>query len=78
MCDNEHLTAGESLRRLREIARRQGVTYSFVARKGKGKGSHGKVCFGSRPTIVKDRKKEVGAGLLHRICNDLGIKPEDL
>ena len=76
MCDNCVLTAGEFLRRLREIARRRGVTYSFVARKGKG--SHDKVFVGTRSTIVKDRKKEVGTGLFHRMCKDLGIDPEDL
>ena len=70
------MTAGEFLRRLRELARRQGRGYTFVPKKGKG--SHGKVYLGSRSTIVKDRKKEVGVGLLRRMCKDLGIEPEDL
>ena len=70
------VTAGEFLRRLRELARRQGLGYAFVPKKGKG--SHGKVYLGSRATIVKDRRKDVGAGLLHRMCKDLGIEPKDL
>ena len=52
------------------------MSYLFVP--AKGKGSHGKVYFGRAATIVKDRKKELGAGLLHQMCKDLGIKPEDL
>jgi hypothetical protein len=26
----------------------------------------------------KDRKKEIGAGLLHAMCKDLGIDPREL
>jgi len=36
------------------------------------------IYFGTASTIVKDRKKELGAGLLHQMCKDLGIRPEDL
>lgn len=70
------MKAGEFLRRLRGLARRRGVPYRFDA--AKGKGSHGKVHFGSRTTIVKDRNKEVGLGLLHQMCKDLGIDSSDL
>jgi len=70
------LKGGEFLRKLHSLARRKSVSYLFVP--AKGKGSHGKVYFGRAATIVKDRKKELGAGLLHQMCKDLGIKPEDL
>ena len=52
------------------------MPYLFVP--AKGKGSHGKVFFGTASTIVKDRKKELGPGLLHQMCKDLGIDPSDL
>jgi hypothetical protein len=52
------------------------MSYLFVP--AKGKGSHGKVYFGMASTIVKDRKKELGIGLLCQMCKDLGISPEDL
>ena len=52
------------------------MPYLFLP--SKGKGSHGKVYFGTVSTIVKDRKKELGTGLLRQMCKDLGIRPEDL
>jgi hypothetical protein len=43
-----------------------------------GKGSHGKLGLGGRSTILKDRKKEIGPGLMQAMCKDLGIDPRDL
>ncbi|MGA2435468.1 MAG: hypothetical protein ABSG25_09295 [Bryobacteraceae bacterium] len=43
-----------------------------------GKGSHGTVQYDSALTTVKDRKKEIGTGLLHKMCKDLGIDPREL
>ena len=43
-----------------------------------GKGSHGTLHFGPTSTIVKDRKKELGAGLLRAMCKDLGIDPQEI
>jgi len=70
------LKAGEFLRKLHSLASRRSMPYLFVS--AKGKGSHGKVYFGTASTIVKDRKKELGTGLLRQMCKDLGISPEDL
>ena len=44
----------------------------------RGKGSHGTLYFGSASTIVKDRKKELGAGLLRAMYKDLGIDPREI
>jgi len=52
------------------------MRYAFVP--AKGKGSHGTLCFGSATTTVKDRKKELGAGLLRAMCRDLSIDPREL
>ena len=38
-----------------------------------GAGSHGTLYVGDRKTTVKDRRKEIGKGLLARMLADLGI-----
>ena len=40
-------------------------------------GSHGTLYAGARRTTVKDRKKEIGKGLLHKMLTDLGIDRDD-
>jgi mRNA interferase HicA len=64
----------EFLRRIHDLARRKNMRYAFVP----GKGSHGTLYFGSAFTTVKDRKKELGSGLLRAMCRDLGIDPREL
>jgi mRNA interferase HicA len=44
----------------------------------RGLGSHGTVCVGERMTVVKDLKKDLGAGLYRAMCRDLGIDPREL
>lgn len=43
-----------------------------------GKGSHGRLYFGDRFTTLKDRKKELGKGLLKAMWAQLGIHPNEL
>ena len=52
------------------------TTCQFVA--DKGKGSHGRLYLGVEYTTLKDRKKEIGPGLLAKMCRDLKISPNDL
>ena len=66
----------EFLRRLRALGRRRGVRLEVLSRRGKG--SHVMVWFGARRTTLKDRKKEIGPGLLGAMCRQLGITPDDL
>jgi predicted RNA binding protein YcfA (HicA-like mRNA interferase family) len=66
----------EFLRRIHDLARRKNMRYAFVP--AKGKGSHGTLYYGSASTTVKDRKKELGSGLLRAMCRDLGIDPREL
>lgn len=40
---------------------------------GPGKGSHGTLYVGKNKTILKDRKKEIGPGLLSQMINSLGV-----
>ncbi|OQY11582.1 MAG: hypothetical protein B6I31_04685 [Desulfobacteraceae bacterium 4572_19] len=43
----------------------------------RGKGSHGTLYVGNKKTILKDRKKEIGTGLLNKILKTLGINKDD-
>ena len=64
------------IRRVRKIANRRGVAVHFDARHGKG--SHGRLYYGDRFTTVKNRKKEIGPGLLRKMLADLGLSIADI
>jgi predicted RNA binding protein YcfA (HicA-like mRNA interferase family) len=70
------MTGHEFLRRLTKLAKAQGVQVVYDPRHGKG--SHGRVLYGSDSTALKDPKKELGPGLLSKMCRNLGIKANDL
>ena len=42
-----------------------------------GKGSHIALYYGTRRTIVKDRRKEIAPGLLSTMIRDLGLQRND-
>ena len=60
---------------VRKWARSRTLELRFVA--SERAGSHGTLYAGNRRTTVKDRKKEIGKGLLGKMLADLGIKRED-
>ena len=66
----------EFLRKLNKLAK--GRKIQVVYEPVHGKGSHGTVFFGAGYTTLKDPKKEIGPGLLSKMCRDLKIKPMDL
>ena len=66
----------EFLRRLHKLAKEKDL--QVVHEKAHGKGSHGRVYLGTSYTTLKDPKKEIGPGLLSKMCRDLGIKPNEL
>ena len=70
------MTGAEFLRRIRKIAKEHGSEVRFEARPGKG--SHGRLYYGKRFTTVKDRKKEIGPGLLQKMLADLGLRRDDI
>lgn len=76
MFDNEDVEAAEFLRRVKVLARRNKMECRW--RPERGSGSHGTLYLGTRLTIVKDLKKELGPGLLADMCKQLGIRKEDL
>ena len=52
--------------------------YNPIFESKRGKGSHGTLRIGSKKTILKDRKKEIGPGLLNQMLKDLGISRNDI
>jgi mRNA interferase HicA len=44
----------------------------------RGKGSHVTLFYGSRFTVVKDRRKELPKGLLHNMLKQLGLTLDDI
>ena len=68
---------GHEFQRLIErLGRERGVAVLFDQRHGKG--SHGTLRYGDRKTTLKDRRKEIGPGLLIAMLKQLGLKKSDL
>ena len=70
------MTGGEFVRLVTKVGLERGIAVAFDEKRGKG--SHGTLSYGRRKTIVKDRRKEVGAGLLAKMLRDLGLTLDDL
>ena len=65
------MTGREFIVRVRRWARARGLVVRFVA--SQGPGSHGTLYTGTKRTTVKDRRKDLGKGLLKKMLADLGI-----
>lgn len=63
----------EFTRRAKRYAKKAGLDFRFVARKGKG--SHGTLFVGSRATVVK--RAEISKAMLHAMLRQLEIDKED-
>lgn len=70
------MKGSEFLRRLKRYGRAHGLQVRLDEKRGKG--SHATLYLGERYTVLKDRKKELGKGLLRAMLNDLGVDPDDL
>lgn len=68
------MDGAEFLRRIRRIAESQGLAVRLDERQGKG--SHARLYLGDRFTTLKDRRKEIGDGLLNAMCRQLGVDPQ--
>jgi predicted RNA binding protein YcfA (HicA-like mRNA interferase family) len=64
------------IQRIRKLGRDRSVPVRFDARHGKG--SHGRLFYGDRFTTVKDRRKEIGEGLLKEMLRQLGLTNADI
>jgi len=76
MCAILTMTGSEFEKRIKNLGRRHGVPVSFD--RGPGKGSHGRLYYGNRFTTLKDRRKEIGPGLLNAMLGQLGLTKEDM
>jgi len=65
------MKGSEFIKRVRKFGKENNKKVRFV--KSRGKGSHGTLYYGDKYTFVKDRKKEIGPGLLNRMQRDLNI-----
>jgi hypothetical protein len=70
------MNGGEFERKIKRLGRRRGIAVAYD--RGHGKGSHGRLYYGSRFTTLKDRKKEIGPGLLNAMLAQLGLTRADL
>jgi mRNA interferase HicA len=70
------LNGTELLRQIKRYAKARGLRFELVERKGKG--SHARLYVGDHFTTLKDRKKEIGPGLLRALLRQLEIDPDDL
>jgi mRNA interferase HicA len=76
-CTNTLVVRGaEFIRKLQKIGRAHGLAVRVVA--SRGKGSHATLYLGTAFTTIKDRKKEIGPGLLKAMLKDLGLTEGDL
>ena len=76
MCDTEDVRGSEFLRKIRTLGVGKNVDVRFVA--SHGKGSHGTLYYGPRFTTLKDRNKELSAGLVAAMCKQLGVDRNEL
>ena len=72
---NGRMNGRQFIARVRKWARCRNVAVRFVA--SEGVGSHGTLYAGDRKTTVKDRKKDIGKGLLNKMLTDLEIDKDD-
>ena len=63
------------MNRVFELGAERGVSVRLDTKRGKG--SHVTLYFGSRKTIVKDRRKELPTGLLSAMIRQLGLERSD-
>jgi predicted RNA binding protein YcfA (HicA-like mRNA interferase family) len=70
------MDGSEFIRRISRLGKERGVTVRLETRHGKG--SHGRLYYGDRFTTVKDRRKEIGKGLLHAMLHQLGLTLDDI
>lgn len=70
------MTGAEFIRRIRRLGRARNVPVRVETRKGKG--SHARLWYGDRPTVVPHPQRELKRGTLAAIVRQLGLRPDDL
>jgi len=70
------MNGNELIKILKKAGNKQGLAVRIDRKRGKG--SHFTLYFGNKRTIMKDRTKEIGPGLLKKILENLGLKRKDI
>ncbi|MBW1997390.1 MAG: hypothetical protein JRJ29_05410 [Deltaproteobacteria bacterium] len=70
------MNGNELLKKVKKLGKQNKIVVRFETKRGKG--SHGTLYYGNRKTILKDRKKEIGPGLLGKMLAELGIEKTDI
>ena len=70
------MNGNELLKKIKQWAKDRNVAIELF--KEHGKGSHSTLWVGGQRTTIKDLKKEIGPGLLHKMLAQLGIDKDDL
>lgn len=70
------MNGNELIKRLNRFGKPHGLKVRIAA--ARGKGSHARLYFGNRFTTIKDRRKEIGPGLLKSMLADLGVSRDDI
>ncbi len=65
------MNGGEFIKRIKKLGKRNKIEIRIIS--SRGKGSHVTLYYGDKFTIVKDRKKELGAGLYAAMMKQLGL-----
>ena len=65
------MNGNELLKKLKRFARDRHPRLEIISTRGKG--SHVTLVLGDRSTTLKDRRKEIGPGLLRSMLRDLGV-----
>jgi mRNA interferase HicA len=70
------VNGAEFIRKIQAVGKKTDTQVTLDKRHGKG--SHATLHYGARKTTVKDRKKEIGPGLLAAMLDQLGLTKKDL
>ena len=77
LLDNNILMTGrESIKRVRQIGRKRGVAVRLDRERGKG--SHATLYYGSRLTVIPDRRHDIRPALLAEMLRQIGLDRDDI
>jgi len=70
------VNGSEFIKKVKKLGKQNKISVRFKTKRGKG--SHGTLYYGSLFTILKNRKKEIGPGLLAKMLADLNLTKDHL
>lgn len=64
------------LEKIKSLAKERNEYFSYIP--SRGKGSHGRICYGERFTTIPNIRKELSKGTLNAVLKQLNIRLEEL